>query len=160
MNDSNNVLPADFNGVFPFTNWTTTPFTAKWDSKEYTFPAEKTSPMIIPGATPEQVQYIRKKFAEELAIREFYKTTKFKGLEGQTPIGQGNSIQSAATYTPSDIAEFTQKCLMPLPIASAKITDAPKNDVSKVLKTDEEGNPVSRILGKSESLKGLGTIIA
>lgn len=157
MNDSK--MPEDFDGVFRFTNWTNAPFTAMWDSKAYTFPANKRSPMIIPGATPEQVQYIRKKFAEELAIGEFYKTKKFKGLEGQTPIGQGNSIQSAATYTPSDIAEFTQKCLMPLPAAPATITELQKVDVEKTLSKDNKGRTVSRVVGEGDSLVENGTLM-
>jgi hypothetical protein len=66
------VLPSDFDGIFRFTNWTDSDFTAKWDNIEYTFPAKKTTPIVIPNATPVEIQNIRKKFAKELAVACFY----------------------------------------------------------------------------------------
>lgn len=144
--NTKNVLPEDFDGVFRFTNWTKADFTAKWDGVSYTYPAEKSSPMLIPNATPEQIQFIRKKFAKELAIEQFYTTKKFKQMDN-VPAGG-----TPALYTDSDLAEFTQKCLEPLPIASAKTKVIPKDDIS--LRTDDEGHPVTQILDKKKSLMG------
>jgi len=50
-----------FDGVFKFTNASKEDFKVLWNNKEYTFPAESTCPMIIPGEMPENVQEIRKK---------------------------------------------------------------------------------------------------
>ena len=161
--EGKNVLPVDFDGIFRFTNFTDRDFKAKWNNVEYTFPALKTVPMIIPNATPEEVQNIRKKFAKELGEREFFGSDRLKGLEGQTPVGQGNSIQSAASYTDKDLTGYIQRCLEPLPISTAKITLAPKSNIEKILKTDDEGEPVSQVLdakSKKSILKDTGTVIA
>lgn len=154
MNEKN-VLPADFNGVFPFTNWSNEDFTAKWNSVEYTYPKEKTSPMIIGNATPEEVQNIRKKFARELGIREFYKTEKFKKMDVHVPGG------TPAIYTDSDLTPLIQKCLEPLAIVSAKVAKSKKFDVEELLSKDEEGKNVSSVLNKNDSLlKGTAGVIA
>lgn len=144
------ILPPDFDGVFRFTNFTNEDFKAKWGGVEYTYPAQKTTPMIIPGATPEDVQYIRKKFAKELAIREFYKTPKFIGMNTIAPGGV------PALYTDSDLADLIQKCLEPLPAGQATVKVQPKGDTS-FLKTDKKGKPVSRVLDESESLMQEGS---
>lgn len=147
-------LPTDFDGVFRFTNYTNEDFTARWANIEYTFPAMKTTPMIVPNATPEEVQHIRKKFARELATREFYKTPKFVGMNSVQPGGV------PALYTDSDLAPFIQKCLEPLPVAQAKTKVLPKVLDESKLRKDEEGKPVSRILKGKESLisEGSGAI--
>lgn len=146
MNDKANVLPADFDGVFRFTNFTTEDFVAKWDNIEYTFPAKKMTPMVIPNASPEQVQNIRKKFARELAIREFYNSPKFKALNKHTPGG------TPALYNDSDLAPFSQRCLEPLPIGSAKSRILPKQNEQDFLSKNKVGKPVTRILDENESL--------
>lgn len=150
MNNEKTVLPLDFDGVFRFTNFTKDEFKARWGGIEYTFPPEKTVPMIIPGATPEEVQYIRKKFARELAIVEFYKTEKFKGMNAHVPGGV------PATYTDSDLAPFSTRCLEPLPVSKATLQELPKVNESR-FRQDEEGNPVTKVLKKGESLKGGGS---
>lgn len=149
-----NVLPEDFDGIFRFTNFTDTEFKARWNSVEYTFPALKTTPMIIAGATPEEVQSIRKKFAKELAIQVFYGTSKFEGMQSQ-----GKNGGTPPLYTESDLAPFIQRCLEPLPVGSAKAKALPKDDGSR-LRKDDEGNPVSRVLKTGESLIKEGTPIA
>lgn len=150
MNEKN-VLPADFDGVFRFTNFTEEDFSAKWNNVEYTFPAMKTSPMIIAGQTPEQVQHIRKKFARELAIREFYKTPKFVGMNAITPGG------TPALYTDSDLTPFVQKCLEPLPIAPVKAKVMPKITDEEVFSKDAKGRKVTKILQEGESLLAQGS---
>ena len=138
-------LPEDFDGVFRFTNYTDEDFKAKWGNVEYTFPAMKTTPMIIPNQTPEEIQHIRKKFAKELATLQWYKTPKFVGMNtislGGTP----------ALYTDTDLAPFIQKCLEPLPIAQMKVKVLPKQD-EKNFSKDSKGRNVTKVLEKDESL--------
>lgn len=145
MQNLNNLLPPDFDGVFRFTNATSEDFTAKWGNVAYTFPAQKTTPMIIPGATPEEVQHIRKKFAKELAIREFYKSPRFLKLN-DTPMGG-----TAATYTEDELTRFIQTCLEPLPIAQATVEVLPKDSESRYRK-DNKGRNVTKVLDPGESL--------
>lgn len=160
MNNENNsgakasVLPPDFDGVFRFTNFTKKEFKAKWGGIEYTFPPQSTIPMIIPGATPEEVQHIRKKFAKELAILEFYETKKFKSMNDVAPGGV------PALYTDSDLAPFIQRCLEPLPAAQAVIRPLPPMGNADQLRKDEEGNNVTQILDKKKSLlqEGSGVV--
>lgn len=154
MNNEPNVLPADFDGVFRFTNFTENDFSAKWNNVEYTFPALKTTPMIIGGATPEEVQNIRKKFARELAILCFYGTAKFEGMNSP------DKGRNPALYTDGDLASFIQRCLEPLPAAQIKSRKLPSDDENKYSK-DEEGKPITRVLKKNESLlSGTGNVVA
>ena len=67
------IIDKDFDGVFRFTNWTEEDFKHLWNNIEYTFKAGTTSPMIIANETLENIQEIRKRFAYDLAVREFYK---------------------------------------------------------------------------------------
>lgn len=135
-----NILPADFDGVFKFTNASDRDFSAKWNKIEYTFKAMSTSPMVISNATPEEVQHIRKKFAREYAEREFYRSGKFKDLDAKSPAGSGNS---PAPYSETDLEPYIQRCLEPLPEArtTAKRIQGDKTenyhtDVTKVLDKD------------------------
>lgn len=138
------VLPVDFDGVFRFTNWTDREFKAKWDNVEYAFPPLKTTPMTM-NFTPVEIQNIRKKFAKELAVREFYRTDKFKGMNNIPPGG------IPALYTDSDLTPFTQKCLEPLPLAKAEVKVLPK-DSSENYRKNSKGRPITRVLEPDESL--------
>lgn len=140
------VLPVDFDGIFRFTNFTKNEFKAKWGNIEYTFAPESTSPMIIPGSTPEEVQNIRKKFARELAEIEFYKTPKFMSMNNIQPGGV------PALYTESDLTPFIQRCLEPLPVKSAKTQVLPPVGDEKNLRKDNKGRNVTKIIDKDESL--------
>lgn len=144
-------MPEEFDGVFKFTNWTTEDFAARWDNVEYIFPAEKTTPMVM-NFTPKEIEHIRKKFARELAVREFYKSEKFKGMDdpkhGPNP----------ATYTDSDLAPYTQKCLEPLPIASLKSKVLPKQNEDSFSR-NEEGELNTQVLDKKKSLMQGGSAI-
>lgn len=148
------TLPADFDGIFRFTNFTSDDFTAKWDGKEYTFPANKMTPIIIPNATPEQIQSIRKKFARELATLVWYGTAKFGDMNDPK---QGSR---PALYTESDLKPFIQRCLEPLPVGTAKVKVAPKVALEDMLSKDEKGRPRSKILDDNESLVGNGTVLS
>ncbi len=147
QNPAENVLPKDFDGTFKFTNYTDSDFTARWNSIEYTFPALKSVPIVIPNATPLEVQNIRKKFAKELAIREWYKTPKFQGMNN-VPMGG-----TPALYTDSDIAPFVQRCLEPLPLGHTTSKAVEKNEDSKFT-TDAKGRKRTRVLDPNESLMG------
>lgn len=159
--DINKILPADFDGVFRFTNATDEDFKAKWGGVEYTYPAQKTSPMIIPSATPEEVQTIRKKFAKELAEREFYRSDRFKKFNNSHLDNAGQPTGGNPTpYTERDLSGFIQSCLEPLPIAQAQAKVVPKDDIESRLKTDEDGNKVTRALKKNDSLlKNQGEVV-
>lgn len=145
MNSESVLLPMDFDGVFRLTNFTKDEFKARWGGVEYTFPAEKTSPIVISTATPNEIQTIRKKFAKELAILEWYKTPKFVGMNNITPGG------TPALYTDSDLAPFIQRCLEPLPEAKAIVKVLPKADENN-LRKDRKGKNVTKILDDDESL--------
>lgn len=115
----NNVLPADFDGTFRFTNWTDRDFTAKWGGVEYTFPAMKTTPMVILSATPYEIQNIRKKFAKELAEREFFHSKEYNRLDAMNKDDKLRTFHAAVAYTPNNLEVLVTKCLEPLPIAPA-----------------------------------------
>lgn len=149
------VTPEEFDGVFRFTNATDEDFVGKWNGKEYIFPAQKTSPMIIPDETPAGVQSIRKKFARELAEREFYKTPKFGYMNSR------ERGEKPALYTDSDLEPFIQACLKPLPIAQAKVrVIANPAEQEKVFSRDEDGQPRTQVLKPKDSLVGNGTVVA
>jgi len=143
--EKKNVLPEDFDGVFKFTNWTAEEFKAKWDSIEYTFPALSTIPLIIPNATPLEIQSIRKKFAKELAIEVFYQSDKFKKMDDPA-MGKRPPL-----YQDIDLKEYIQKCLEPLQVAKAKLKIIPK-DSEDNYKKDSKGRNISRIMSDGESL--------
>lgn len=155
------ILPADFDGTFRFTNWTDRDFSAKWGGKEYHFPALKTTPMIILSATPYEIQNIRKKFAKELAEREFFISAKYSKLNAmnENP-GRSGGIASAVGYNPGELEPLVQKCLEPLPIAVPTVSDVPnanKEFTPKVTKRVK-----ARVSGDNEddSLVGNGQVIA
>lgn len=153
MNSESVELPMDFDGVFRFTNFTKEDFEAMWGKVIYKFPAEKRTPIIIPSATPQEVQSIRKKFAKELAIREFYKTPKFVAMNAHTPGG------TPALYTEDDLAPFIQRCLEPLPAGKVVTKVLPPENEDKFRK-DRKGKNVSKVLDQDESLVGDGMPMA
>lgn len=114
----------DFDGVFRFTNATDEDYTHLWNNKEYTFPAGKTVPLIIPDETLENIQEIRKRFAYDLAVREFY-----KGKEYSKMAKMGNGLPP--TFDEKVLEPMIEQCLKPLPMAKAtmkvKAKDSEKN---------------------------------
>ncbi len=150
------LLPENFDGVFRFTNPSDEDFVGKWDSKEYTYPAQKTTPMIILNATPLEVQNIRKKFARDLATREFFKSQQYNALMRQEKNADGtvrlNSIHQAAQYSDNDLKEYIQKCLTPMPVARPAVVDAPREDVEEKLSRTPKGKLRTRVLDGDESL--------
>ncbi len=145
------ILPVGFNGTFYFTNFTKEEFKAKWNKKEYTFPPESTVPLIILDATPVEVQSIRKKFAKELAEREFFKSDRYKTLDGMNPRGQNNSFRTAVGYQGSDLNVYIDKCLNPMevkPIQVAHVT----SDFEDKLHKDDKNQPITPVVDQSTNL--------
>lgn len=139
-----NVLPEGFDGIFRFTNDTDEDFVGEWGGKEYVFPARTTSPMIMPQFTQLEIQQIRKKFAKDLATREFYRSKNYAKLTMQERNPDGtprlNGIHQAATYSEErELVSFIQSCLKPLAVGHAKVQDAPRVDITQKLSRDDDG---------------------
>lgn len=151
------TLPEDFDGTFKFTNRSKEDFTARWDNREYVFPAESTSPMIILNATPLEVQSIRKKFAREWAVIEFFKSKAGQAFEKQERNGDGtpkfNSIYQAVAYTDTDLKPFIQMCLEPLPQAKAKVQAVIQDPLEDRLSRDDDGQLRTQVVDKKTSLR-------
>ncbi len=151
-----NTLPEDFDGVFRFTNWSNEDFVGGWGGKKYIFQAETTSPMVIPEHSPLEIQYIRKKFAKDLAEREFYKSQNYKTLMKQERNPDGsprlNGLHSAGTYSVDQLTPFIQKCLEPLPISKALVQAVDKVPVEDTLSRNNKGKLNTEAIDGSESL--------
>lgn len=151
------VLPEDFDGVFRFTNDSDEDFVGKWGNKEYHFPAHTTSPMIIPAHSPLEVQQIRKKFAKDFAEREFFKSQQYGKLQSQEKNNDGsprlNSIHQAGTYSMDDLTPFIQKCLKPLEVVKAVVTEAPTVPLEQKLSRNEEGELNTKAVDQKTSLR-------
>lgn len=151
-----NTLPAEFDGVFRFTNWTDEEFVGKWGSKEYHFPATATSPMIIPEHSPLEIQHIRKKFAKDLAEREFFKGSRYELLrapEGVLGNRTMSGIHTANTYTITDLAEGIQACLKPLEVKKAFVQSAEEIPMEEKLTKNDEGDLNTQAIDKKTSLR-------
>jgi len=156
-----NVLPENFDGTFRFTNWTDEDFVGVWGSKEYRFPAKATSPMIIVDHTPLEIQAIRKKFAKDLAEREFFKSRQYEKIRSRegtiddmgmiTPRGYGMS--HAGTYTLNELTPYIQKCLDPLPLTQAVITPVESVPMEEKLHRDDEDQLVTEAIDRKTSLR-------
>ena len=153
-----NILPADFTGVFYFTNsWEDQDFVGTWGKKQYVFPANSTSPMIIPEHSPLEIQQIRKKFAKDWAEQDFFKTAQYKKLQSQerTPEGTAklNSIQQAGTYTMNDLVEGIQKCIKPLQVKQAFVQTVKDIPMEQKLSRNDDGELNTTAVDKKVSLK-------
>lgn len=116
---------SEFMGVFYFTNWTDEDFVHLWNNEEYIFPKQTSVPMIMPKETPENVQQIRKRFAYDLATREFYKGKEYKRLVALGVKSGG----IPPTFDEKTLEPMIEKCLNPLPQSRA---------IVRPVKTDEE----------------------
>jgi len=151
------TLPEDFSGVFYFTNWTNEDFVGKWGGKQYVFKAETTAPMVMPEHSPLEIQHIRKKFAKDLAEREFYKSQQYKNLMKQERNPDGsprlNGIHSAGTYSLDQLTPFIQKCLEPLPVSKALVQEMPKERLEEKLTRNEDGELNTEAIGLRDNLR-------
>ena len=112
----------EFDGVFRFTNATDEDFKVLWNSKEYTYPAGTSSPMIIPNESLENIQEIRKRFAYKLAVREFYKGKLYHEM---SKMGGG----LPPTFDDKILQPWIDQCLVPLPKAFAQVKEMPKEKI-------------------------------
>lgn len=150
------VLPPDFDGIFRFSNPFSEDFIGVWNKKEYLFPAGKMTPIIIPEESPLQIQHIRKKFAKDLAEREFYKSKGYKILadqEGKPGNRTMNSIQQAAAYTITDLESYIQKCLKPLDASEMRSKPVETVPLEDKLTRNEEGRPNTEAIDSKTSLR-------
>lgn len=145
------VLPAGFNGTFTFTNWTKEEFRARWNKKEYIFPPESTVPLVVLDATPIETQNIRKKFARDLAEREYFKSDKYKGLESQNPRGAVDSFKVAIGWNASDLNSLVQRALEPMAAADIKF-QVVADDTEDKLHKDDNGKPITPVVDKNTNL--------
>lgn len=108
-----------FEGVFFFTNATDEDYSHLWNNKEYIFPKQTMCPMVIPTETLESIQEIRKRFAYDLAVREYYKTKEYvknsKMGNGLPPLFDEKVLQP-----------WIDQCLSPLPKAMIKVKEGKK----------------------------------
>lgn len=157
------MLPADFDGVFRFTNNSDEEFIGKWGGKEYIFPPRSTSPMIMPEFTPLEIQQIRKKFAKDWAEHQFFQSKKYEVIrsrEGEKdemnmirPRGQGMS--HAGTYSLNDLVDYIQQCLKPLPISKAIVQEGEKIKIEESLTRNKKGNLNTKAVEDDDDLKKL-----
>lgn len=149
------VLPEDFDGTFRFTNPSDEDFIGIWGGKEYLFPAGKTVPMVMMEYSPLEVQHIRKKFAKDLAEREFYKSQEYRIKQSQegTPGNRTMSgIHQAATYTLDDLTPYIQACLQTLESAKLMYRPVEKVSLESKLHTDDNGKHISSVVDEKTSL--------
>lgn len=152
------TLPQNFDGVFRFTNWSNEDFIGKWGSKEYLYAANTTSPMIIPEHSPLEIQNIRKKFAKDLAEREFYKSKGYKTLSSQEGLPGNrtmNSIHQAAAYSMNELTPFIQRALEPLPVSQAIVRNQERVNTEAILSKNEDGELNSAPIKSDKDLESL-----
>lgn len=159
------VLPEDFDGTFYFTNWSDDTFVGKWGGKEYRYAAQTSSKMVLPEHSPLEIQQIRKKFAKDLAEREFYKSKGYETLRGQegTPGNRVmNSIHQAGTYSMDDLTPFIQRCLEPLTVSQALVKKQEGVRLEEKLSKNEDNELNTAVVKSEKDLEGLakGTLDA
>lgn len=150
------VLPPDFDGIFRFTNASDEDFIGQWGKKDYLFPAQATTPMIMPDHSPLEIQNIRKKFAKDWAEREFYKSKGYKvlaGQEGKPGNRTLNSIHQAAGYTLSDLEPYIQQCLKPLKEAQIRARPTAAVPLEDKLSKTEDGELRTEAIDQKTSLR-------
>lgn len=144
---------------FPFTNYSDEDFIGRWDSKDYSFPAQTTIVLLglILNATPLELQGIRKKFAKDLAEREFFKTKKHKELLDREKNSDGtprlSSFQHASSYSDNDLKDLIQQALTPLQIGKSEVRDVITENIIERLHRDDEGNLVTEAISSKTSLR-------
>ena len=150
------VLPEGFTGTFTFSNPSNEDFVGIWAGIEYLFPARTTVPLVITNHSPLEVQHIRKKFAKDLAEREFYKSKSYKekqGQEGRPGSRNFNSIHQAATYTLDDLVPYIEKCLEPLPVSELLSKPAQITPVESKLHRKADGTLLTEAITNNTSLR-------
>lgn len=151
------VLPTNFTGTFNFSNPSNEDFIGIWNSKEYLFKAGTMTPMIMPDHSPLEIQHIRKKFAKDLAEREFYKSKEYNKFKGQETNNDGtprlNSIHQAGQYAEGELVSFIQKCLQPLPTSELLSKPVVKEKLEDKIHRDDDGNFTTEAIDAKTSLR-------
>jgi len=150
------VLPADFDGVFRFSNPSDEDFVGVWNSKEYLFPAGTTTPMVIMEHSPLEIQHIRKKFARDLAEREYYKSKGYRSLsaqEGKPGNRTFSGIHQAATYTINDLEPYIKQCLKPLPASQLRSKPVDRIPLEDKIHKRDDGSLSSEAIDSKTSLR-------
>ena len=155
------MLPENFDGLVRFTNWSDEDFTAKYNSKEYLIPKDSTvviSP-LMPEFSPLILLNICKKFALDLATREFGKTQWYKdqlkrerNVDG-SPRGYGMS--GASTYSIDDpkFAELIERGLYIYKTAKATISESQRPKLEERLSKDNKGRLNSKAVEQGAGLQ-------
>lgn len=153
------MLPENYDGIVRFTNWTEEDFTSKWNSKEYLFKANTTSPLLMIDQTPLEMLNICKKFALDLAVREWGKTKWYndslkreRNVDG-SPRGQGMS--GAASYSIDQLAPLIQKGLYIYPESRALVKEAPRVALEDKLSRNDEGHLNTKPVKKGASMRDM-----
>jgi hypothetical protein len=153
------MLPENFDGIVRFTNWSDEDFVGRWNSKDYEFKANTTSPLFIAENSPLELLNIVKKFALDLAVREWGKSEwtkealkRERNVDG-SPRGYGMS--GAATYSIDQLAPLIQKGLYIYDSAKAKVSEAMRPKLEDKLHTDDEGKTVTKAVKKNASMMEL-----
>lgn len=155
------VLPVEFDGVFRFSNPSNEDFVGVWNSKEYLFPAGTMTPLIMSDHTPLEIQHIRKKFAKDLAEREFFKSRKYEAFrkrEGEKDnlgliIPRGQGMSHAGQYTLTDLEPYIQSCLQPLEAGELLTKPVVRQKTEDKLHRKEDGTLVTEAINDKTSLR-------
>lgn len=127
-----------------FTNPTKQDRKYLWNNKEYTFPAESTTPLIIPTETLENIQEIRKRFAYRMAEERLYEGEKTpSGYEYLKMKEMGGGMPP--TFDTKILEPFIHECLKPLAIKKAAIKEGKKID-------DDRNYKATKAVGKGADL--------
>lgn len=153
------MLPENFDGIVRFTNWSDEDFVGKWNSKEYSFKANTTSPLFMMDQTPLEMLNICKKFALDLAIREWGKsqwtTDNLKRERNADGSPRFQGMGGAATYSIDQLAPLIQKGLYIYTESKAKVQEALRPKLEDKLSKDEEGRMNTKAVKKGASMRDL-----
>ncbi len=64
-----------------------------------------------------------------------------------------NGIHSAGTYTEGDLKEYIQRCLEPLPVSQAIVTEKVKERIEDKLTRNDDGELNTSVVDQKTSLK-------
>ncbi len=150
------VLPPDFNGTFPCTNYSKEDFVGLWGGKEYLFPAESTVNLFVLEHSPLEVQHIRKKLGYDLAVREWFKSKGYKVLadqEGKPGNRTFTGIHQAAAYTTKDLEPYIKRFLEPMPVSQLVAKSAPKINTEAIIHRQDDGSLSTEPVAQGTSLR-------
>lgn len=150
------VLPSNFDGSFRFSNPSDEDFVGIWGGVQYLFPAGTTVPIVMHNQTPLEVQHIRKKFAKDLAEREWFKSKGYKTLsnqEGKVGNRTFSSFHQAAAYTVKDLEPYIRDCLTLLPESKLTSRTVETVSVEDKIHRKEDGSFTTEAIDSKTSLR-------